>query len=38
MKMSNKSFLNLSTSDNIFINKNLIPVNNKIAFYCRNFT
>ena len=34
----NKSLLSLSSSDNIFINKNLIPTNNKIAFYCRNFT
>ena len=34
----NKSLLSLSSSDNIFINKNLIPMNNKIAFYCRNFT
>ena len=34
----NKSLLYLSSSDNIFINKKLIPVNNKIAFHCRNFT
>ena len=34
----NKSLLYLSSTDNIFINKNLIPMNNKIAFHCRNFT
>ena len=31
----NKSSLSLSSSDNIFINENLTPVNNKIAFHCR---
>ena len=31
----NKSSLSLSSSDNIFINENLTPMNNKIAFHCR---
>ena len=31
----NKSSLSLSSSDNIFINQNLTPMNNKIAFHCR---
>ena len=31
----NKSSLSQSSSDNIFINKNLTSMNNKIAFHCR---
>ena len=31
----NKSSLSQSSSDNIFINENLTPRNNKIAFHCR---
>ena len=31
----NKSSLSMSSSDNIFINENLTPMNNKIAFHCR---
>ena len=30
----NKSSLSLSSSDNIFINENLTPMNNKIVFHC----
>ena len=30
----NKSSLSLTSSDNIFINENLTPMNNKIAFHC----
>ena len=32
---TNKSSLSLSSSDNIFINENLTPMNNNIAFHCR---
>ena len=31
----NKYSLNLSGSNNIFINKNVTPMNNKIAFHCK---
>ena len=31
----NKSSLSMSSSDKIFINENLTPMNNKIAFHCR---
>ena len=33
----NKSLLSLSSSDNIFINENFIPMNNKIALHSRNY-
>ena len=31
----NKPSLSMSSSDNVFINENLTPMNNKIAFHCR---
>ena len=35
LKNINRSSIGLSNSGNIFINENLTPMNNKLAFYCR---
>ena len=35
LKHLDKSSIGLSNSNNIFINENLTPMNNKLAFYCR---
>ena len=35
LKNINRSSIGLSNSGNIFINENLAPMNNKLAFYCR---